>query len=126
MCSRSPLSRAHAFLLPCVTSSGGARMTCSNDSPRASAQSPPGQLPAPLGPGSAASAHIPALAPARKKPANTARATSPEPVPTPPGLLFRLLGAPEVQVARTPLVLRNQKAQALLFYLAVTGRPHTR
>jgi DNA-binding SARP family transcriptional activator len=43
-----------------------------------------------------------------------------------PRLTIRLLGAPDVQVAGSPLVLNNQKARALLFYLAATGRPHTR
>jgi DNA-binding SARP family transcriptional activator/predicted ATPase len=41
-------------------------------------------------------------------------------------LVIRLLGAPEVQVDGAPLTVNNQKAQALLFYLAATGRPHTR
>src|SRR5512136_1518070 len=43
-----------------------------------------------------------------------------------PRLTIRLLGAPDVQVAGSPLALNNQKARALLFYLAATGRPHTR
>jgi DNA-binding SARP family transcriptional activator len=41
-------------------------------------------------------------------------------------LTIRLLGAPQVQVAGTPLVLNHLKARALLFYLAATGQPHTR
>ena len=41
-------------------------------------------------------------------------------------LTIRLFGAPEVEVYGHPLTLQNQKAQALLFYLAVTGQPHTR
>jgi DNA-binding SARP family transcriptional activator len=43
-----------------------------------------------------------------------------------PRLMLRLLGAPEVRVAGSPLALNNQKARALLFYLAATGQPHTR
>jgi len=41
-------------------------------------------------------------------------------------LSIRLLGAPEVQIAEAPLALNNQKARALLYYLAATGQPHTR
>jgi len=41
-------------------------------------------------------------------------------------LTIRLLGAPEVEAHGNPLALKNQKAWALLFYLAVTGQPHTR
>ena len=43
-------------------------------------------------------------------------------------LYLNLLGAPEVGIsgAATPWQLRDQKAQALLFYLAVTGRPQSR
>lgn len=41
-------------------------------------------------------------------------------------LTIRLLGAPEVEAHGKPLALKNQKARALLFYLAVTGQPHTR
>src|SRR5579884_1146985 len=41
-------------------------------------------------------------------------------------LTIRLLGAPEVCVAGAPLVLHNQKAKALLYYLATTGQTHTR
>jgi ribosomal protein S18 acetylase RimI-like enzyme len=37
-----------------------------------------------------------------------------------------LLGKPEVLIAGTPLILTDQKARALLFYLAATGQPHTR
>jgi hypothetical protein len=43
-----------------------------------------------------------------------------------PRLTHRLLGAPDVQVAGLPLALNNQKARALLYYLAATGRPRTR
>jgi DNA-binding SARP family transcriptional activator len=39
---------------------------------------------------------------------------------------IRLLGAPEACIAGAPLVLHDHKARALLYYLAVTGRPHTR
>ncbi|HEX7587825.1 MAG TPA: AAA family ATPase, partial [Anaerolineae bacterium] len=41
-------------------------------------------------------------------------------------LTICLLGAPQVQVARVPLSLNHQKAQALLYYLAATAQPHTR
>src|SRR5579864_7519052 len=41
-------------------------------------------------------------------------------------LTIRLLGAPEAHIAGAPLVLHDHKARALLYYLAVTGRPHTR
>src|SRR5438105_695858 len=41
-------------------------------------------------------------------------------------LSIRLLGAPEIQIAEAPLVLNNQKARALVYYLAATGQPHTR
>jgi DNA-binding SARP family transcriptional activator len=41
-------------------------------------------------------------------------------------LTIRLLGAPEARIAGAPLVLHDHKARALLYYLAVTGRPHTR
>ena len=41
-------------------------------------------------------------------------------------LTIRLLGAPEIEIQGEPLDLKNQKARALLFYLAVTGQPHTR
>lgn len=37
-----------------------------------------------------------------------------------------LLGPPEVRLAGAPLVIRSTKARALLFYLAVTGRSHSR
>src|SRR5262249_45342909 len=56
-------------------------------------------------------------------PFRTTRAKS---IPTPADLRFRLLGAPEVQAAGAPLILHNQKAQALLFYLAATSHPQTR
>jgi DNA-binding SARP family transcriptional activator len=39
---------------------------------------------------------------------------------------IRLFGEPEVVARGDPLVLNNQKARALLFYLAATGQPHTR
>lgn len=45
---------------------------------------------------------------------------------TTPRLAVRLFGAPDVQVARSLLTLNNQKARALLYYLAATGQPHTR
>lgn len=45
---------------------------------------------------------------------------------TPPRLTIRLLGAPEVQIDGSPLPLNHQKARALLYYLAATGRSHTR
>ncbi|RIK38769.1 MAG: hypothetical protein DCC55_20105 [Chloroflexi bacterium] len=42
-------------------------------------------------------------------------------------LELTLLGAPEVRLAGEPVTgFRSKKAQALLFYLAVTGHPHTR
>lgn len=41
-------------------------------------------------------------------------------------LTIRLLGAPEMYVAGAPLVLHNQKAKAVLYYLAITGQAHTR
>src|SRR5437867_2582863 len=41
-------------------------------------------------------------------------------------LTLRLLGSPEAQIAETPLALNNQKAKALLYYLAASGKPHTR
>jgi DNA-binding SARP family transcriptional activator len=41
-------------------------------------------------------------------------------------LTIRLLGAPEARISGAPLVLHNHKAKALLYYLAATGRPHTR
>ena len=41
-------------------------------------------------------------------------------------LTICLFGAPHVQVARVPLSLNHQKAQALLYYLAATAQPHTR
>jgi DNA-binding SARP family transcriptional activator len=41
-------------------------------------------------------------------------------------LTLRLLGAPEIEVRHEAPALRNQKARALLFYLALTGQPHTR
>jgi DNA-binding SARP family transcriptional activator/predicted ATPase len=41
-------------------------------------------------------------------------------------LTIRLLGAPAVSVGDAPLALNNQKAKALLYYLATTGQAHTR
>src|SRR5215471_3047791 len=41
-------------------------------------------------------------------------------------LAINLLGAPEIHIAGTPLSLHNHKAGALLYYLAASGRPHTR
>ncbi len=41
-------------------------------------------------------------------------------------LMVRLLGTPDVRIAGAPLVLHHQKARAILYYLAATGRPHTR
>lgn len=45
---------------------------------------------------------------------------------TAPRPTLRLFGAPEVEVDGAPLAVNNQKTRALLFYLAVTGQPHTR
>ena len=41
-------------------------------------------------------------------------------------LTIRLLGAPDARIAGVPLALHKQKARALLYYLAATGRSHTR
>jgi DNA-binding SARP family transcriptional activator len=41
-------------------------------------------------------------------------------------LTIRLFGEPEIQANGASLALSNQKAQALLFYLAITGQSHTR
>jgi DNA-binding SARP family transcriptional activator/predicted ATPase len=41
-------------------------------------------------------------------------------------LTICLFGAPEIVAQEQPLPLTNQKARALLFYLALTGQPHTR
>src|SRR4030095_8865864 len=41
-------------------------------------------------------------------------------------LTIRLLGVPEVEVHGQPFLLKNQKARALLFYLAVAGQAHSR
>lgn len=41
-------------------------------------------------------------------------------------LTIRLFGTPEVEANQAPLNLNNQKARALLFYLAATQQPHTR
>lgn len=45
---------------------------------------------------------------------------------TAPPLTIRLFGAPEIEAHGAPLAIKNQKARALLFYLALTGQPHTR
>ena len=44
----------------------------------------------------------------------------------PAQLTIRLLGVPEVLYAGTPLLLHDQKARALLYYLAATGQPRSR
>jgi len=42
-------------------------------------------------------------------------------------LTLRLLGTPQVSRAGSPVTgFISAKAQGLLYYLAVTGRPHTR
>ncbi|HLZ63988.1 MAG TPA: BTAD domain-containing putative transcriptional regulator [Ktedonosporobacter sp.] len=41
-------------------------------------------------------------------------------------LTIHLLGSPEVWVGGIPLILHNQKARALLYYLAATGQSHVR
>ncbi|MFL5588382.1 MAG: AAA family ATPase [Ktedonobacteraceae bacterium] len=41
-------------------------------------------------------------------------------------LTVRLLGTPDARISGVPLVLHHQKARAILYYLAATGRPHTR
>lgn len=41
-------------------------------------------------------------------------------------LTIHLLGAPEARIAGRSLVLHHQKARALLYYLAASGRSHTR
>src|SRR5262245_22866628 len=41
-------------------------------------------------------------------------------------LNIRMMGTPEIYVGETPLILNHLKSRALLFYLAATGRPHTR
>ncbi len=41
-------------------------------------------------------------------------------------MAIRLFGSPESRIAGVPLVLHNHKAKALLYYLAATGRSHTR
>lgn len=43
-----------------------------------------------------------------------------------PGLSLALLGKPELALGGRPLAFRTRKAQALLIYLAVEGRAHTR
>jgi len=45
---------------------------------------------------------------------------------TPVGLTLRLFGAPEARVSGALLVLNHQKARALLYYVAASGRSHTR
>ena len=44
----------------------------------------------------------------------------------PAQLTVRLLGTPEVLLAGRPLLLHDQKARALLYYLAAAGRPRSR
>jgi DNA-binding SARP family transcriptional activator len=39
---------------------------------------------------------------------------------------INILGTPEIFISGTPLALNHQKASALLFFLAATGKPHTR
>ncbi|MBC8078572.1 MAG: SARP family transcriptional regulator, partial [Chloroflexales bacterium] len=41
-------------------------------------------------------------------------------------LTIALLGAPQVWYGSTPVALDNRKALALLAYLALTGRAHSR
>src|ERR1700693_5236979 len=41
-------------------------------------------------------------------------------------MAIRLFGLPESRIAGAPPVLHKQKANAPLYYLAATGRPHTR
>src|SRR2546422_11263766 len=41
-------------------------------------------------------------------------------------MAIRLFGSPESRIAGVPLVLHNHKAKALLYYLAASGRSHTR
>src|SRR5207247_735849 len=41
-------------------------------------------------------------------------------------LTIRLLGVPEAWIAGVPLTLHHQKARALFYYLAASGRSHTR
>src|SRR5579871_3750352 len=41
-------------------------------------------------------------------------------------LTLHLLGAPEVQLGGAPLAIPRRRTRALLFYLAASGRPHTR
>ncbi|MFP4345619.1 MAG: AfsR/SARP family transcriptional regulator [Anaerolineales bacterium] len=43
-----------------------------------------------------------------------------------PELRLHFLGSPQVEYAGKPVEIRRRKALALLAYLAVTGRPHTR
>lgn len=48
-------------------------------------------------------------------------------MPTPQSpLTIRLLGTPQIERDGVALPLSSQKAQALLYYLAATGQPHTR
>jgi DNA-binding SARP family transcriptional activator len=39
---------------------------------------------------------------------------------------IHLLGTAEIRIADASLALHNQKAKALLYYLAATGQPHMR
>src|SRR5258708_22177835 len=43
-----------------------------------------------------------------------------------PQLSIRLLGAPEIRCAGSPVDIQQNKARALVFYLAATGRAHVR
>src|SRR5712691_1606321 len=44
----------------------------------------------------------------------------------PKPLTIYLFGTPEARITETPLVLHDQKARALLYYLAASGRTHVR
>jgi DNA-binding SARP family transcriptional activator len=52
--------------------------------------------------------------------------TEDSPISNGTNLYIRLLGTPEIHLYGAPLLLGDQKAQALLFYLIATGQPHTR
>ncbi len=52
--------------------------------------------------------------------------TEDPPISVDTNLYIHLLGTPEIQVNGAQLQLGDQKAQALLFYLAATGQPQTR
>src|SRR5215813_1649578 len=118
---------SHILLAAVATSSGGARMTYAEDSARILAEPPPHTPTAPTGMGSGSAEHVRASAALVQETSSTPfRTTRAKSIPTPADLRFRLLGAPEVQAAGAPLILHNQKAQALLFYLAATSHPQTR